>query len=247
MIDDYSNPPTPADWTFNGWPGVKDIHAEISMRGNYDAFRDRPNDLWAPFAVRGYVLGVSRRRRKASQHDNGAQDWTNFHVLLGSSPLAAGEMGEPLFAERDQGGMRVMLDSRRAPNRYIRHFHFFANEFMTNTPDTEPEETNALISAWRHQEPITLTGWLYAMGGDPTEAGRRMLFTGFDRRHTCPTGIIGDVRGANGEAPPRMLSAAALAFWRARLRVRSYWEHERFNWLRLTPEERRTFPRSKTA
>ena len=250
MNEAYSNPPVPAGWKFGGW-GF-DIHDEISVPGNYQNFEgDRYDELWAPFELCGYVLGVSLRRRQAIRGCGHEGDWTNLHVLFGSAPLAPRERQDepPIFYENALGGMRSIFNNRRNPNRYTRHIHFTAltANGEPSTATSEPEQTDAIISAWRRQEPITVRGSFFALGSDPTEAGRRMLFTGFDRKHTCPTGIIEDVRGANGEAPPRMLSAAALAYWRAVLRVRSYVEHERFNWLRLTQQERRTFPRSKTA
>ena len=245
--DDYSNPPPPADWKFSGWPF--DIHREISVPGNYRNFEgDRHSELWAPFELRGYVLGVSLRRRQAIRGDGHEGDWTNLHVLFGSAPL---ETGEPsvLFHENAFGGMKALHRQRDGTCRYTRHMHFstLSADGESNDAASEPEQTDAIISAWRRQEPITVRGSFFALGAEPTEAGRRSIFTGFDRRHTCPTGIIEEVRGADGAAPPPMLNPAALLFWRAVLRARSYVEHERFNWLRLTPQEQRTFPRSKTA
>lgn len=233
-----NNTSAPSDWVFNGW-GF-DIYREIALPGGYQNFQDRLDDLWVPFSIRGFVLGVSLHRRPVFGGTEGKEGpWTNLHLLIGSNPLAPGERREepPLFYENYGGGMKVLHNSRRDPNRYTRHIHFAARG-DANGATSEPPETDALISAWRRQERITLDGEFFAIPQEREGA----TFTHFDPGgEACPTGTITDVLGADGKAPA-LLNPVSLAYWRARLRARSYIEHERWNWLRLRAVDRQAAP-----
>lgn len=78
---------------------------------------------------------------------------------------------------------------------------------------------------------------LVAVAAD--EEGRRKTFVDCETRiNNCPSGIVDDVLGAN------LLNPVALAYWRARLRARAAFEHERWNRVRLTPADRITLPRT---
>ena len=226
----------PHDWFFDGWPF--DVFEECALK-NYENINNGNLDAWAEYCISGYVLGVSLHRRKLSPKGNGIEDWTNLHVLFADAPLDPREP-LPLFHERWGQGMRALYTNTFSPKRYARHLHMLASADMSACHQrSEPQAANQIISAWRKQNKITLTGHLRPVAVAADEAGRRKTFVDFETGlDNCPSGIVREVSGAN------LLNPVALACWRARLRARAPFEHERWNWARLTPADRLTIPRT---